>query len=656
MTLEDARKLHADLISQVTRLQFEYFVLDEPTVSDHIYDEMLEHIYRLEEKHPELPKYELSIGGLPTNTKFNTVQHNPIMTSLAKVNNYDDLYSKFIRGHEGEEFVVEPKLDGLAVSLFYAGGHLMYAATRGNGWVGEDITHTVMTIKNIPKVLGGAIVPQIVEIRGEIVMPIKGFHKLNDQLVADGLKPFSHPRNAAAGSVRLHDPLITDKRPLAFYPYQMTNELLEKEFTPKTYVEQMSLLEDMGFDVIPYRRVINNFTDLQVAIAAIGQQREKLPMLIDGVVIKFNGLDKQRELYLQNPSNKNSQYGVAFKYPTISAQTELIAVRWFVGRTGVLTPVAEVKPVIVDGVTIQFANLYNMNEIHNLGLMVGDTVNVTRINEVIPRITSVAHRKDTVFVPVEEPTYCPCCRSEVKRTAGNMLYCTNNECSGRVQALLKHFVSKDAMNIKGIDTKWVIDLYNDAGVRNFLDLIAYFNNPVNEWRGVIRREFKHLNKRPLEKVIFALGIPNVGKETAFQLALEYESLHELIRAARANELLPTFTDNINDSIKDYFSNEDFAKRVANWSRRMCFKAPLRLNHNGPLNNTLWVISGKFKGYTKAQLAEEIAKRGGVLLTTVSKKATHLLVGDKSGQKLKQAQDLNMTIVKEHEFQDFLAKL
>jgi DNA ligase (NAD+) len=552
----------AELRSEIDAHNYRYYVLDEPSVPDAEYDRLFNELKALEAEHPELVTPESPtqrVGGAAL-AAFGQVRHEVPMLSLGNAFEEQDLLDFDRRVREGldlpagdlfgdgavVEYSCEPKLDGLAVSLLYENGHLVRGATRGDGSTGEDISANVRTVRNIPLKLHGSGWPAVLEVRGEIYMPKAGFEALNARQLESGGKPFANPRNAAAGSLRQLDSKITASRPLELCAYGVGRSDGE---LPNTHIGILEALKGWGLPISRELKLAKGVAECRAYYDAIGAKRDALPYEIDGVVFKVNSVAQQRELGFRA---REPRWAIAHKFPAREEITELLDVEFQVGRTGAITPVARLKPVQVAGVTVSNATLHNMDEVARLGVMIGDTVIVRRAGDVIPQILGViAERRPTDARGVHVPEQCPVCGSAVERTQlikrskgresvseGSIYRCVGRlACQAQLKQSIIHFVSRRAMDIDGLGDKIVEQLVDKGLVRSPADLYCLTHEQVIELEGFAEISTRNLlnaigasRKPSLARFVYALGIPDVGEETAKLLARALGSLDRIGRA------------------------------------------------------------------------------------------------------------------------------
>lgn len=554
---EELRRRYEQLLADLCRYAAAYYADDSPLIPDAAYDRLFQELQALEHAHPGLVAAHSPtqrIGSAPQ-AGFATVTHDQAMLSLGDIFADDELADFNRRIEEaaggGEvEYCAEVKLDGLAVSLIYERGLLVQAATRGDGRTGEDVTSNIRTVRNVPLRLGGTDVPALLDVRGEIFMPHEGFEALNERCRAAGQRPFANPRNAAAGSLRTLDPRVTAQRPLTFNAYYVGR--VEGAELPDEQYARLMALRTLSLPVNACCRLVRGLSGLREYYAAIGAQRASLGYDIDGVVLKVNSLALQRQLGF---TARVPRWAVAYKFPPQEELTTLLGVEFQVGRTGAITPVARLQPVQVGGVRVSSATLHNEDEIRRLGLMVGDQVTVRRAGDVIPQVTGVAEggqRRTGAEQAVDFPQRCPCCGSRIERVAGEAvarcsagLYCPAQLFEG-----LRHFVSRPAMDIEGLGSRILESLLACGAVTSAPDLYALSREQLaslvlsgegqggrerllgDTLAGKLIAAIERSRHVPLSRLIFALGIREVGESTAQTLAEHYRSLPALLEGAR----------------------------------------------------------------------------------------------------------------------------
>lgn len=674
MSLTDAENSRA---AELRRLLHEhnhhYYVLDDPSVSDAEFDRLFEELQALEAAHPELLTADSPtqrVGAAPR-ADFTSVRHRLPMLSLRKSMDEAELrdFDRRVRetlGRSAVRYVAEPKLDGLAVSLIYQNGSLTCGVTRGDGESGEDITENLRTIRRIPLKLQGDF-PPLLEVRGEVYLPLEGFRRWKAEAEARGEKPPVNPRNAAAGSLRQLDSRITAQRPLAFYAYGLGYS--EGWTLPALHSEVLAKIRNWGFPVSELIEVVQGADGCQAYFENIAQKRSTLPFDIDGVVFKLDDLAGREEL---GAVSREPRWACAYKFAAEVAETVILNVDFQVGRTGALTPTARLKPVFVGGATVSNATLHNMDELTRKGVMIGDTVIVRRAGDVIPEVKEVVLSKRPAGVlPVIAPTHCPGCGSPAQRAEGEVvLRCTGGlNCAAQLQGALLHFVGRRTLDIEGLGEKLLLQLIEKNLVKSPADLYRLTALALKGLERVGEKSAQNVvdaleqsKTTTLARFIYALGIRDVGESTADALATHFRSLEALIAAAEADA--PTSDDPALKD-KDRFPRlrevadvgPEVARQIILWfiqSQNLDLVRQLREAGiqwpeaaarlaEGPLLGKTFVITGTLP-VSRDAAAEVIESKGGKVTGSVSAKTDYLLAGESAGSKLAKAEKLGVTIL------------
>ncbi len=656
-----------DLIRLLAQYNHAYYVMDEPSISDFEYDQLFHQLKDLEQQYPLLAQADSptqKVGGTAL-AKFQSVQHTVPMLSLGNVFNYQDLqaFDQRIQDrlpNQSYAYQVELKFDGLAVSLWYEHGRFVRGVTRGDGEVGEDITHSVSTIRNLPKQLhlpSNQPAPEFLEVRGEVLMPKSGFLKLNREAEARGDKVFANPRNAAAGSLRQLNPQIAAARPLAFYAYGIAQCHPPHHFG--TQSASMVWLKELGFEIGEQHFVLNSVDAVQQVYEQIQQQRPQLPMEIDGMVIKVNDLVQQKQLGFLS---REPRWATAYKFPAEAALTTLENIDWQVGRTGTLTPVARLKPVYVGGVTVSNVTLHNIGEIHRLDVRIGDTVSVYRTGDVIPKVERVwPEFRPVDALQVSLPACCPVCESPVVMPEGEALA----RCSGglycpaqRIEAI-RHFVSRKAMDIEGLGERWVESLLAKGLVNNVADIYQLHEHceVLLSLDKMGEKSLQNLlaaieisKETTLSRFIYALGIRGVGETTARMLADTFQTL-EAIKAADLDALkkTPDVGAISAEWIYDFFRAEHNIEVIDRLiAAGVHWPLPVPRTRQ-PLTGESWVLTGTLTQFSREQATQHLQALGARVSGSISSKTRALVAGEKAGSKLDKAQKLGVRILNEDEF-------
>lgn len=657
------------LIQILAKHNHAYYVMDQPTISDSEYDQLFHQLKALEEQHPDSVQPDTptrTVGGKAL-SNFESVTHAVPMLSLGNVFNQEELFA-FARRVEERlpnqkiEYDVELKFDGLAISLWYEHGVLVRGVTRGDGETGEDITYNVKTIRNLPKVLSSAAIdaPELLEVRGEVLMPKAGFEKLNAENEAKGEKTFANPRNAAAGSLRQLDPGIAAARPLAFYAYGIAQ--CEPHHGQASMSASLEWLAQFGFAVGERHFICSSIQEVQAAYERINAERPDLSVEIDGMVIKVNDLKQQQQLGFLS---REPRWATAYKFPAVAALTTVDNIDWQVGRTGTLTPVARLNPVAVGGVTVSNVTLHNIGEIHRLDVRIGDTVSVYRSGDVIPKVEKVwpEFRPDDA-AEVHLPENCPVCSSPVVMPEGEALA----RCSGglycaaqRIEAI-RHYVSRKAMDIEGLGDRWVESLLHLELLQDVADIYSLHEHR-EQMLGIekmgeksvqnLLNAIENSKKTTLASFIYALGIRGVGETTARMLANTFQTF-EALRAADLEALkkTPDVGDITAEWIIDFFQaphNLEVVDRLL--AAGIHWDAPVAPTRQ-PLNGESWVITGTLSTMGRDEATQMLQALGARVSGSVSSKTKCVVAGEKAGSKLEKAEKLGVRVMTEAEFLEF----
>ena len=654
-----------ELIAKITQWDHEYYILDDPTVSDAEYDSAFRELLQIESAHPELitPESPSQRVGVSPIQDYIKIEHSVRMLSLSNAFSLEETYAFFEKAakeldNDTVSFTIysEPKLDGLAISIYYEDGVLVYAATRGDGQVGEDVTHTIKTIKSIPLKLSGAKPPKRIDIRGEVFMPKKAFEKLNRLAIENNSKIFVNPRNAAAGSIRQMNPKIAAERDLQFIPYGIGTYEGDTEFTKHSAI--MSYVHSLGFKQNPHCfNFVGTFENFTENYEFMAQHRSDLPMEIDGIVYKIDDLSLQNKLGFIARSPK---WAVARKFPAQNETTQLLAVDFQVGRTGVLTPVARLAPVFVGGVTVSNATLHNMDEIERLGLCIGDEVEIQRAGDVIPKVVKVIS-VGSERSPITMPVNCPVCHSIVERTEGQASFrCTGGlTCGAQSAERIKHYASRKFMNINNLGTKLIEVLYETGKLKTIADIyLLTLEDIANlEGQGVksaqnVLDSIESSKITKLSAFIGALGIHEVGEESAKNLAKHFCTLEALSNATLEDLLAvpdigPVMAQNIEHFFKDITNKQIIADIIAagvTWPDEVPPSPDKQ-----PLLGQTWVLTGTLEKLTRSEAKQILENLGAKVAGSVSKKTDCVVAGKEAGSKLKNAEALGIKTLDEDTF-------
>jgi DNA ligase (NAD+) len=662
----------AELRAALAQHDYRYYVLDDPSVPDAEYDRLMSELRALEAAHPQLVRPDSPtqrVSGTP-GAEFREVVHRVPMLSLDNAFTESDLEAFDRRIHErlgraGElDYVAEPKLDGLAVTVIYRDGLLEQAATRGDGTRGEDVTANVRTIRAVPQRLRGAP-PSLLEARGEVFMPLKGFERMNAQARERGEKVFVNPRNAAAGSLRQLDARISAARPLAAFFYGLG--VVEGAPLPQSQSELLALLRALGLPVSPDARAVHGLAGCLAYYREMGERRSTLPYQIDGVVYKLDSRADQERLGFVS---RAPRWAIAHKYPAEEAFAVVRNIEFNVGRTGALTPIARLNPVFVGGVTVSNVTLHNIDEVHRKDVRVGDTVTVRRAGDVIPELVSVhlEKRAEPAPPPVELPARCPVCGSQVLRAEGEAVArCTGGfTCRAQRQEALRHFASRRALDIEGLGDKLVeqlveremvrspADLY-DLGVAQLADLERMGEKSAANLVAAIGRS----KDTTLPRLLYGLGIREVGEATALALAQHFGTLERLMAADQEQiEQVPDVGPVVAAHVAAFFSSEDHAQVIktlrdkgVKWPDIERKPPPEAL----PLAGRTFVLTGTLSGMTREEAQQALVARGAKVSGSVSKKTSYVVAGSDAGSKLVKAHELGVPVLDEAQLRELLGK-
>jgi DNA ligase (NAD+) len=649
----------ADLRQKIEYHNYLYYVRDTPEISDAQYDRMFRELLELEKAHPELASPDSPtqrVGGEPLE-RFAKVEHHAPMLSLANAFSEEELraFDRRIRNlldHNEVAYVTELKIDGVAIALTYQNGRFVRGATRGNGVIGEDVTANLKTVKQIPLKLkaGGERILEM-EVRGEVYLPLSAFNALNEERADQGQALFANPRNAAAGAIRQLDPKVTAARPLSFFGYSIgyieNGEL-------KSQKETLETLQEWGFPVNTNFRWHESIDGVLGFCEAWEPKRESLDYEIDGVVVKVDDLEDQRVL---GTVSRDPRWAVAYKFPGQVATTRLRDIGINVGRTGSMNPYAVLEPVRLGGVTIKLATLHNQDDIRRKDIRVGDMVVVKRAGDVIPQVVGpVLEQRTGKEKTFHYPDKCPSCGNPVVHEEGEaMAYCVNRECPAQIFESLNHFVSRGAMDIRGLGPSTIYKLLELGFIRDAADLYSLTDEQLSELPGFKEKSIQNLQsaiddsrKRPFENVLFALGIRHIGEGVA---ALLTENFHDIDGLMNANEediagilgIGPRIAKSVHQYFKDA-QNRDLVERLRKAGLKMEKEA--RAVKRGPLLGKTFIITGKLESMPRSAAEKWIEERGGAVLPSVSKKLDYLVVGADPGSKLAKAQKLGITQITE----------
>ena len=644
---------------------YQYYTMDAPEISDYEYDMLYRRLEDIEKAHPDwiTPDSPTQRVGGKISSGFEKYTHDRPMLSLGDVFNDGELreFDQRVRNDLSGadlEYVVELKIDGLAVNLIYENGQFVRGVTRGDGTIGEDITSNVRTIRTIPLHINSTS-PHM-EVRGEVYMPIDSFDRLNEQRLADELEPFANPRNAAAGSLRQLDPKITAQRRLAFFAYALGGNVGLEIHSQE---ELLQALHDFRFQVNPEYRRFTTMDEVIDFIHSWDEKRRDLPYATDGMVVKVNSFDQQATL---GNTVKIPRWAIAYKFPPERAKTKVLGISVTLGRTGVLTPAADLEPVRLAGTVVKRATLHNEDYIKDKDIRIGDAVIIQKAGEIIPEVVkAVVEERSGQEQPFVMPAECPACGSPVVRADGEAAArCTNPDCPGVLRERVAHFVSRDAMNIDGLGSAIVTQLLDHELIHNVADIYALKKEDLVDLEGFGEKSADNLltaveksKTVGLARVLFALGIRFVGAKAGRILAEHFGSM-DAIMAAGVTELtvIDEIGPRIADSIVTYFADEKHVNLVQTLAERgVVLTAEKRVLLNASFDGEIVVLTGKLEIMTRQEAQAAVENRGGKVTSSVTKKTTLVVAGADPGSKLDKARQLGTRVIDEEEFAEWLEK-
>ncbi len=659
------------LREEIRRHDYLYYVKAEPEIPDYQYDQLIKKLQKLEEEHPEFisPDSPTQRVGSDLTKEFPPVVHKVKMLSLANTYNENEVidFDRRIREalpNEEYNYVTELKIDGVSVSILYKNGVFERAATRGDGSTGEDITANVKTIKSVPLKVDLSVLPESLhsefEVRGEVFMEIENFRELNRQREANNEKLFANPRNSTAGTLKLLDPRIVASRPLDIFTYYL---LGDEEFS-STQFENLNYLIKAGFKVNPNFRLCRNISEVIEYCRYWEEKRDELPYEIDGVVIKLNSTEQQKRL---GSIAKSPRWAVAFKFKAQKAKTKLNKITWQVGRTGAVTPVAELEPVFLAGSTISRATLHNIEEIRRKDIRQGDVVIIEKGGDVIPKIVAVdkAQRNED-SEEVQLPELCPVCQHELfKPTEEVAVYCVNSACPAQIKGKLIHFASRNAMDIEGLGES-LIDQFVDMKILNNFTDIYELNKRREELIKIERLGEKSVNnllnsiekskEQPFHRVLFALGIRYVGAGTSRKLVEHFHSIDALMEASKEElEEVQDIGPSVSESLIKYFSDEkniNTIETLRNYG--LNFTEEIETIKESKIMGLSFVLTGTLSTMGRNEAKERILSLGGKVVSTVSSKTDYVVAGEKPGSKYDKAKKLGIKILDENTFLEMIS--
>lgn len=642
---------------------YRYYVLDSPVISDYEFDMKLKELQALEEAHPQFRDESsptMRVGGEVTKN-FNTVVHQHRMYSLDNSYSREELQDwvqriQRILGDSEVEYSCELKYDGASISLTYENGHLVQALTRGDGFQGDDVTTNVKTIRSVPLQLRGNF-PQKFEIRGEIILPLEGFQKMNEQRIREGEDPYMNPRNTASGSLKLQDSALVAERPLDCLLYA----LVGRDLGASTHFELLSKAREWGFKIPSEAALCRSLEEVFTYLDHWDLHRHELPYETDGVVIKVNKLQQQEEL---GYTAKSPRWAIAYKFKTEQAVTVLEKITYQVGRTGAITPVANLSPVLLAGTTVKRASLHNADQIAKLDIREGDTVMVEKGGEIIPKIVGVdVSKRPQDSSPTEYITHCPECNTPLERKEGEAQhFCPNSTgCPPQITGRIQHFISRKAMDIEGLGGETVELLFKEGLIRNYADLYTLTKEQVVPLERMAEKSAENLIRGiaasveiPFERVLFALGIRYVGETVAKVLARAYKNIDALMEASEESLMqVNEIGGRIAESVVSFFreeKNREIVERLKTYGLKFSLSEEQLQSQTDKLKGKTLVVSGVFENLERTELKKLIEDNGGKVSSSISSKTSYLVAGNNMGpSKRSKAENLGVPIISEAEF-------
>ncbi len=653
-----------DLRDRLREANYQYYVLQDPLISDQEYDGLLRQLIKIEQAHPELitPDSPSQTVGDSPQASFRTIKHLQPMSSLDNAFNSKDIedfearIARVLASDQNLEYLAELKIDGLSINLHYQDGVLVWAATRGNGIEGEEVTFNVLGIEGIPRRLSN--VPTSLEVRGEIYLSKKAFERMNKEQEEKGEPFFRNPRNAASGTLRQHDPKVSSSRNLQIFAYGIG---LPREMGVDTQIELLDYLADKGFRINPQHETVKGIENIEALMERWLDIRPKLEYEVDGIVLKVNDLSLQEELGM---TSRAPRWAIAYKFPAEEVATILLDITWQVGRTGKLTPVAELEPRILEGTTVSRATLHNPEFIAKLDLRLGDKVIVHKSGGIIPEIIKVLIKerpKDSVGY--KPPTNCPECQATLTKDGPNLI-CTNPACSAQVFERIKHFVSRKAMDIDGVAGKTLESLMSAGLIKAIPDLYELKEEQVEVLEGFAELSAKNLieqlecsKTRPLEQFIFALGLPQVGERTARVLSRAFPSIPKLTAAKPEDfEALHDIGKTTAEAVYGALHQTSMLRMLQELQDKgVSPTAPENASQGDSLKGLSFVLTGTLSR-PRSEIKKELENLGARVSSAVSKKTSYLVAGESAGSKLAKAQELGVKVIDEEGLGGMLKKI
>ncbi len=659
----DAKQRIEALREELRRHNHLYYVLDDPAISDYEFDMKLKELQTLEEQHPELYDANsptLRVGGAVTKN-FNTLVHEHRMYSLdnsyskEELEDWEKRIQRILGGVE-VNFTCELKYDGASISLTYEDGHLLKAVTRGDGIQGDEVTTNIKTIRSVPLVLQGDF-PAKFDIRGEIVLPLEGFAKMNEERLAAGEEAYMNPRNTASGSLKLQDSSLVAQRPLECLLYSIVG----KDIDISNQFQMLEKARDWGFKVPTIAKLCTSTDEVMRFVEYWDEHRHRLPYETDGVVVKVNSLQQQEEL---GYTAKAPRWALAYKFKAEQATTELNEISYQVGRTGAITPVANLEPVLLAGTTVKRASLHNADQIEKLDIREGDTVFVEKGGEIIPKIVGVDFdKRPTSSLPTKYISHCPECETTLVREEGEAQhFCPNDTgCPPQITGRIQHFISRKAMDIEGMGSETVELLFKEGLIKNYADLYVLTKEQVMPLERMAEKSAENLVSGvaasvqiPFERVLFALGIRYVGETVAKKLAKAYKNIDALMTAsAEALTAVDEIGERIAESVVGFFLEEEnrtTIERLKSYGLQFSLSEEQLQNQTEKLKGQSFVVSGVFEKLSRNELKKHIEDNGGKVSSSISSKTSYVVAGDNMGPSKKvKADNLGVPIISEDDF-------
>lgn len=661
MNFDEAKALAEKYRKEIEYHNKKYYEDDSPEIDDYEYDMIVRNLEKLENLFPELASEDSPtkhVGGRASQ-KFSPVTHEVKMESLHdsfSIEEIEAFYNRIKNAVQSTSYVVEPKIDGLSVSVEYVNGKLFRASTRGDGQVGEDITENILTINSLPKKLNKNI--EYLEVRGEVYMSKDSFLKLVQKQESEGQKTFKNPRNAAAGSLRQKDSSVTASRNLDIFVFNVQKI---KGYELSSHKESLDFLKDLGLPVLPFYAVCKTMEEIASEINRIGKIKSDLPFQTDGAVVKLDSFEERKVL---GSTSKFPRWAEAYKYPPEEKSTELLDIEINVGRTGILAPTGVLKPVLISGSTVGRVVLHNKDFIQEKNLRIGDTVVIRKAGEIIPEVVKVISHKEN-SEEFEFPKKCPSCGSEVTRVDDEVaIRCVNINCPAQLLRNLIHFVSKGAMDIEGLGETLITKMVEQDMISSPVQIYELSKEELAAMERMGEKSSQNIinsieksKTQNLDRLIFALGIRHVGQKAAKLLASEFENMDNLMLASKERiSSIGGIGEVIADSIISYFSvaqNVNLINELKAKGLNMNFESSSK---NSALKNKTFVLTGTLEKYTRGEATQIIESMGGKVTSSVSKNTSYVLCGDSPGSKAEKARKLNVEIISENDFENMISSM